>query len=467
MVTWGKNTVRLFPKELDVPLDEGFTPSKDIFNRKPFGDQLTSIIMSVEAPLVMILDAPWGAGKTTFVRMWAGELHKTGIPRIYFDAFSNDYQSDAFIALSSCVIGEIRRLTPPNSGIAEGFSSKALKVAKVLGKAGFRVAVKAATAGLVEAESLESAASEIVGAVGEEATKAFDDALQERLGGHESDRQSFAAFRDSLKELSELLARRDETGNVAARGSAPPRLVFIIDELDRCKPSFALSIVETIKHFFSVEGIYFVLITSLSQLEWATKLAYGNINAKTYLEKFYHLRLLFPSGNAAAIDKRIAAFARHLGCSGDVIDILEQYSRFDDLSLRRLERITTYFKLSTASIPEGGLNINLFSIPLCILKVVHPEQYDLMRQSRLTFDGLNKCLGFDQWRDPLRLDTTSALSGRISSLWRFILGDSEDDLRGGSFLASLPQYGVERHSLVPYFCNLIDGLRFPNSGRPP
>jgi hypothetical protein len=221
--------------------------------------------------------------------MWAGELKKGGIPAVYFDSFANDYQKDAFIALTSYGIEEIERKSP-TSPKGTDFKEKAFKVARVLGQAGFRLGVKAATAGLVEAEGLQSATAEIVGALGDETNKAFDDVLKSRLESHQSDKQAFAAFRGQPEP--------DGSGKTTPRR----RVVFIIDELDRCKPPFALSILETIKHLFAVDGIYFLLVTSLEQLESAVRFAYGQIDARVYLEKFYHLRMKFPTATIVTHD---------------------------------------------------------------------------------------------------------------------------------------------------------------------
>lgn len=84
--------------------EEGFTQSKDIFGLKYLGDGMTNLIANVDDPLVIAFDGQWGAGKTTFLKMWAGELRKQGYPTIYFDAFENDYVEDAFAALVREVI---------------------------------------------------------------------------------------------------------------------------------------------------------------------------------------------------------------------------------------------------------------------------------------------------------------------------------------------------------------------------
>jgi predicted KAP-like P-loop ATPase len=154
-------TMRLFPKELEIAPGEGFITEKDIFGRAGFGQQLTSIVSRVDAPLVILLDAPWGEGKTTFIKMWAGELKKQNIPSIYFDAFANDYQDNAFIALSSHIIDELD-VAAPLSAKSKKFRTTAFKVAKVLGKAGLQAGVKIMSAGIIETETLKGTATEVV-----------------------------------------------------------------------------------------------------------------------------------------------------------------------------------------------------------------------------------------------------------------------------------------------------------------
>lgn len=47
----------------------------------------------------MALDGEWGAGKTTFVRMWRQMLEDNNYQTIYFNAWNSDFQDDPFIAL--------------------------------------------------------------------------------------------------------------------------------------------------------------------------------------------------------------------------------------------------------------------------------------------------------------------------------------------------------------------------------
>ena len=66
--------MRLFPPTLEIGEKEGFTKEKDIFGRSTTGKGLTNIVCQVTDPLVIAIDNEWGTGKTTFLKMWAGEL---------------------------------------------------------------------------------------------------------------------------------------------------------------------------------------------------------------------------------------------------------------------------------------------------------------------------------------------------------------------------------------------------------
>jgi hypothetical protein len=65
---------------------------------------------------------------------------------------------------------------------------------------------------------------------------------------------------------------------------------MIIDELDRCKLTYAVTLVEKIKHLFCVEKFVFLLVMNKVQLEESIRCVYGqNIDASTYLQKFINV----------------------------------------------------------------------------------------------------------------------------------------------------------------------------------
>jgi len=80
----------------------------------------------------------------------------------------------------------------------------------------------------------------------------------------------------------------------ATSASRPP-LVFFVDELDRCRPSYAIEFLEMAKHLFSVQGTVFVLAINAAQLANAIRALYGEkFDAERYLRRFVDVQLDLP-----------------------------------------------------------------------------------------------------------------------------------------------------------------------------
>lgn len=76
------------------------------------------------------------------------------------------------------------------------------------------------------------------------------------------------------------------------------RLVIFIDELDRCKPSYAVRLLERMKHYFTNERITFVFSVNIAELQHTVKKHYGNdFDGSRYLDRFFDLRVALPPAN--------------------------------------------------------------------------------------------------------------------------------------------------------------------------
>ncbi len=460
--------MRLFLPELEIGPDEGFAPDKDIFGRKEFGDRLTRIVSTLEGPAVLVLDAPWGTGKTTFVKMWRGALTTKGITNIYFDAFKNDYHEDAFLALAGEIVARVQEQKPRNKRALTMFKTRAVRVAKVLGRAGLHVGVRLGTAGALSGSEIEEATKEAAKVVGEEAAKSVDELLEERLESHNGDREAFAQFGTALNDLANAL-----TGEAKDDRGAPP-LLFIIDELDRCRPTFALELLEKVKHFFSVPGVIFVLVTNLSQLEIAVRLAYGEtLDARTYLEKFFQLRLLFPEGNLERRDLAATTYMRHLfrslhpheaqGYAEQTVSVISEFSKVHPLSLRTLERIAGYHAVLLASTNDRAFRPQTIVALLCVMKVIAPGTYAAARSGRLTFAELDNVFHFSRWRDEHSENTRSRIGEQTEAWWRCALGEiggATDNAK--ALVRLLDQYNIDPpRRAITLLCDMLDGFSLP------
>ena len=76
------------------------------------------------------------------------------------------------------------------------------------------------------------------------------------------------------------------------------RLVIFIDELDRCKPSYAVKLLERIKHYFVDDKITFVFSVNIDELQYTIRKYYGEgFDGSRYLDRFFDLRVSLPAPN--------------------------------------------------------------------------------------------------------------------------------------------------------------------------
>lgn len=99
------------PSEIEVPEDDPF--KYDQLGRKKPAEILTHLVGSVQGPCVLAVDAPWGTGKTTFLKMWSQYLRqdKQGFPVIGFNAWETDFSGNPFQALSSELTSGLEKYT--------------------------------------------------------------------------------------------------------------------------------------------------------------------------------------------------------------------------------------------------------------------------------------------------------------------------------------------------------------------
>ena len=104
------------------------------------------------------------------------------------------------------------------------------------------------------------------------------------------------------KKKNELKAALQElSGKVKADTGYP--LVFIIDELDRCRPTFAIELLERVKHIFDIPDMVFVFGINRDELCSSIQSVYGEIDADTYLRRFFDMEFLLPDVNSEVFCK--------------------------------------------------------------------------------------------------------------------------------------------------------------------
>jgi hypothetical protein len=386
---------KLFPEApVFVVGEKGFDDTDDagqkldLLGRKPLGQKLTDLVDRIDQPLVIALDGGWGSGKSHFLKLWTG-AHKKELSGkaevIYFDAFEHDFLDDPLVSLVS-------RLTV--AGAEKTWDTKAMAAVKraalPLVKIVARVGLAVGTAG----------ASEVANALGDAAIGKLADVTDAGIDQFwKAETNRIAAMQGFRKALTDLTTPKTE-------GDPVCKIVFIVDELDRCRPDYALSMLEIIKHFFAVPNVHFVLGVNLGELENSVKARYGHeIDSHKYLQKFVSLTMTMPKGLGANpdVNASITYFTKGLDAiagSADLcalcISTLTRPIIFQDVGLRDTQRLIAVIALLPRSLEKKLFGYKLLVVGALYLKVIHPLVYKRLRTGKAVFQDVAEALALEK-----------------------------------------------------------------------
>lgn len=303
------------------------------------------------------LDGRWGSGKTFFVKQCKlvldclndenqctykdqilnvvsqdeiPKLKKINFKTVYFDAWKNDSDLDPIVSLSKSI-----------ATTAFSIKTKAKSLAIEAGK------------NLVETATKEIAKIDI-------------DSI---LNIFRTEENIEAKFK---KELASLIP---ENG----------RLIVFIDELDRCRPTYAIKLLERVQHFFDNNKITFIFSVNLYELKNTIKKLYGpSFDGDRYLDRFFYSIISLPDANYTY--KNINDLS-----SGekDYLEYCDEISQKFNFSLREQNHFLSMiditgvknrflsFNYHTDVLGNGKEIVDLFIIPYLIaLKMVDSDQFN-------------------------------------------------------------------------------------------
>ena len=281
---------------MDIINEQATFQHDDVFHRVDFAKKAMALIQSHPAErgaCVISIDAPWGMGKSTFLHMWMNELNRYNQENsykdaifspspnscIYYNAWENDYYDNAFIPLLFTLCGSLMI----EKDEKEEKGKKKLSVLRKVVSAAAGILGYSTCASTQQDQGLSATVGGLAAVAAESIMQMFEkedlNTISERYIKEREVRQN---FRDAVSALA------NEVG----------KLYFFIDELDRCKPLFAVHTLECVKHFFNIPNVVFIFATDICQLAHSVAGVYGQgIDAGGYLSKFFDYQLHLSAPN--------------------------------------------------------------------------------------------------------------------------------------------------------------------------
>lgn len=253
----------------DVFLDE--TLPSDTLDREKYALFLYQISAArgANSSLVVNINAEWGAGKTYFTKRFAKSISEAH-PTVYIDAWKEDFSEDPLLTIFSAIKEQL-------TGQSDKFTTLLNNTIENIGPL-----LKTATPIIIE-----GLVNKITGIKNlTDITKSLSVQL---LDMHTQKSKKISSIKNGISKWVSFIKQKDGINKELP-------LFIIIDELDRCRPSFAINLLEISKHIFNIPGVVFIIATDTEQLQHSIKVIYGeNFSASQYLNRFFDRRFLLPS----------------------------------------------------------------------------------------------------------------------------------------------------------------------------
>lgn len=359
----------------------------DLLDREKIAQLWQDTLLKSDKHFVMAVDASWGMGKTYFARNWECKLLHDDYKVCYIDAFEYDFTDDPFMTITSNLIEafeftELEEVSNKLNTFFRAFKGHlGAAVPALVGGVVKIVSTIPQIGGIADiGSSLTNATAKAVKETKNKSMNPADEVLQSDL----SYNAAMTQFKNKLKEL------------IKKQNSDKP-LIVIVDELDRCKPTYAIEFLEKLKHLFDVPNMIFILFINEKELASAISHTYG-VNGSDYLGKFIQVSAKFKFNDASTNNFRdylnnyfitnkqlIVKYSEEL-CY-DLIEICNyMYHIYNTLSFRDIDNIIVSLNLLDL---DNSYHIGLFVI-LKIIQLKDKSLYNIITNPEKLKDNYDK-----------------------------------------------------------------------------
>ncbi|MGL6119248.1 MAG: KAP family P-loop NTPase fold protein, partial [Fusobacteriaceae bacterium] len=302
-----------------------YKEDKNLFNRTAEIKTLLDVIKNNSDIKVLSINSSWGTGKTTFIKMWEKYINENEAQNflpLYFNAWENDDSKKPLMSLllefgeEFNKVVECKNIVKIGNALLEHSPQaifnfvKSIPTINWLGVAG---------------EEISNLAKKTIDEVNETGVeKLFRDIPEYQI---EKVRKE---AKEQFKKLLKIFQEKNKK-----------QIMIFVDELDRCRPTYAIEMLETIKHYFGSENYIFVLSLDKVQLSHSIATIYGqNMDSAGYLTRFIDLEYTLKKVDTGIYFEKILKEAGH-----NIIEIplstniLKFFINVFDFSLRDIDKL--------------------------------------------------------------------------------------------------------------------------------
>ena len=379
-------------EEIDVNEPEVKMP--DYFNREPIAHKMCELIANAAAKDIspVVLDGPWGSGKTVhakrMVEIFNSDKYEVDVKCVYWNAASSDFAQNPLPMFMSALY---QNTSPDNRSL---FSRHGLVMCK-----GALVGAATSLANQLCKGYLKVNVEEMKHAADVGAKKADVDSEEEK---------QFEVF---LKEAGDENQRIQAAVKLLNLVRGEKQLIVIIDELDRCRPDFALKMLECIKHLFTAPTCKFILVMNKNSMISSVQHLYGldDVSSKLYLNKYIKWDFQLPFSTIAGFNKANCSYQYFYNMmkergyletvNNHLIQVfMTRVIEEKKLSLREVEKLVRVFNLMETSrgdapVYRDGVS-ELLKVFVSCLKAIDSEMSMNLTLKLTTVEAPLECLGY-------------------------------------------------------------------------
>ena len=389
----------------------------DEFNRKPIAENIIKLLTLPIDLSPMVIDGGWGTGKTEFcqklIRLM--EQQQLNYQPVYIDAFRSDHSGEPLLAL----LAEIIKTCTPEDTDEQPSEQRKNITRKVAKAAGFVMkTVAKAAVGHVLKQNTDDLAEEFQQIMnGDQDADSLAETVTDSavtIASHTID----ATVEALLKEQIEAEKNLETLKACLTELAADKPIILFIDELDRCRPDYAVDMLEVIKHVFDIENVKVVLVTNTKQLRATINHRYGvEVDAQKYLDKFLKYSFALPEKVVAQTEQyRVWVSIHHfkqlikgrdiggvLFSGYGVMECINEMIKRNNLSLRETERLVRFLEIYHSLSHGFGARNELPTLWLRVVGVFifcfYPSLMDDINKNRTDAGEFAQLFNLQSWPD--------------------------------------------------------------------